>query len=98
MFVQSSHFIEAHGGDTMRKVTFHGQEKTATTIKLAKMNLAVHGLEDHIHEANTFYEDFYELYGKCDFVMANPPFNVDMVSADQVRGDRRLPFELPGEN
>lgn len=98
MFVQSSHFIENQGQDTAHKVTFYGQEKTATTIKLAKMNLAVHGLEGDIREANTFYEDAHELYNKCDFVMANPPFNVDMVSADQVRGDRRLPFGLPGEN
>jgi type I restriction enzyme M protein len=55
------------------------QEKTATTIKLAKMNLAVHGLEGDIKEANTFYQDEHTLVGKCDFVMANPPFNVDMV-------------------
>ncbi len=98
MFVQSSHFIENQGQDTAHKVTFFGQEKTATTIKLAKMNLAVHGLEGDIREANTFSDDVHELYSKCDFVMANPPFNVDKVSADQVRGDRRLPFGLPGEN
>ncbi len=98
MFVQSSYFIENQGQDTAHKVTFFGQEKTATTIKLAKMNLAVHGLEGDIREANTFYEDAHELYGECDFVMANPPFNVDKVTVDQVRGDRRLPFGLPGEN
>ena len=98
MFVQSSHFIEAHGADTSHKVTFFGQEKTATTIRLAKMNLAVHGLEGDIREANTFYEDVHELYGKCDFVMANPPFNVDMVDAEKIKDDRRLPFGLPGVN
>ena len=97
MFVQSSHFIENQGQDTAHKVTFFGQEKTATTIKLAKMNLAVHGLEGDIREANTFYDDAHGLYNKCDFVMANPPFNVDMVSAE-VRSDKRLPFGLPGEN
>ncbi|MAG32330.1 MAG: DNA methyltransferase, partial [Deltaproteobacteria bacterium] len=98
MFVQSSHFIEDRGEDTSHKVTFYGQEKTATTIRLANMNLAVHGLEGDIREANTFYEDVHSLYGKCDFVMANPPFNVDMVDAEKVKDDRRLPFGLPGVN
>jgi len=104
MFVQSSHFIEAHGQDTMRRVTFYGQEKTATTIKLAKMNLAVHGLEGHIAEANTFYQDEHRLqdgrplWGNVDFGMANPPFNVDMVDAEKIKDDRRLPFGLPGVN
>lgn len=98
MFVQSSHFIERLGKDTAHRVTFFGQEKTATTIRLAKMNLAVHGLEGDIREANTFYEDVHELYGRCDFVMANPPFNVDMVDAEKVKDDRRLPFGLPGVN
>ena len=86
------------GEDTTHRVTFFGQEKTATTIRLAKMNLAVHGLEGDIREANTFYEDAHNLYGKCDFVMANPPFNVDMVDAEKVKDDRRLPFGLPGVN
>lgn len=104
MFVQSSHFIESHGGDTMRKVTFYGQEKTATTIKLAKMNLAVHGLEGHIIEANTFYQDEHRLedgrrlFGNVDFALANPPFNVDMVDAEKIKNDPRLPFGLPGVN
>ena len=104
MFVQSSHFIEHEGLDTMKRVTFYGQEKTATTIRLAKMNLAVHGLEGDIIEANTFYEDPHRLqdgrplWGNCDFVMANPPFNVDMVDAELVKDDRRLPFGLPGIN
>jgi type I restriction enzyme M protein len=98
MFVQSSHFIERLGQDTSHRVTFFGQEKTATTIRLAKMNLAVHGLEGHIREANTFYEDVHTLFDKCDFVMANPPFNVDMVDAEKVKDDRRLPFGLPGVN
>ena len=98
MFVQSSHFIERLGQDTSGRVTFFGQEKTATTIRLAKMNLAVHGLEGDIREANTFYEDAHDLFAKCDFVMANPPFNVDMVDAEKVKDDRRLPFGLPGVN
>lgn len=98
MFVQSSHFVEREGADTSHRVTFYGQEKTATTIRLAKMNLAVHGLEGDIREANTFYEDVHNLFGMCDFVMANPPFNVDMVDAEKVKDDRRLPFGLPGVN
>jgi type I restriction enzyme M protein len=98
MFVQSSHFIERSGADTSHRLTFYGQEKTATTIRLAKMNLAVHGLEGEIREANTFYEDVHSLYGKCDFILANPPFNVDMVDAEKVKDDRRLPFGLPGVN
>ena len=98
MFVQSSHFIERQGQQTSHKVTFYGQEKTATTIRLAKMNLAVHGLEGDIREANTFYEDVHPIWGQCDFVMSNPPFNVDMVDVEKVKDDRRLPFGLPGVN
>ncbi len=104
MFVQTSHFIERLGQDTTQRVTFFGQEKTGTTIRLALMNLAVHGLEGKIKEANTFYQDEHRLedgrplWGNCDYVMANPPFNVDMVDAEKVKDDRRLPFGLPGVN
>ena len=101
MFVQSSHFIEAEGEDTMKRVTFYGHEKNETTAKLAQINLAVHGLQGTIragNEANTYYKDPHELVGKCDFVMANPPFNVDEVDAEKVKGDKRLPFGLPGVN
>ena len=101
MFVQSSHFIEAEDGDTMERVTFYGHEKNETTARLAQINLAVHGLEGKIragNEAITYYKDPHELVGACDFVMANPPFNVDEVDAEKVKGDRRLPFGLPGVN
>jgi type I restriction enzyme M protein len=105
MFVQSSHFIEHAGGDTARKVVFYGQEKNRDTIRIAKMNLAVHGLEGRIAEAITYYQDHHSLGpkkrmepGKCDFVMANPPFNVDLVDAERIKGDPRLPFGLPGVN
>jgi len=101
MFVQSSHFIEHEGLDTMKRVTFYGHEKNETTAKLAQINLAVHGLEGSIragNEALTYYKDPHELVGRCDFVMANPPFNVDEVDADKVEGDKRLPFGLPGTN
>ena len=98
MFVQSSHFIEHEGGDTAKKVVFYGQEKNRDTIRIAKMNLAVHGLEGKIAEAITYYQDEHTLAGTCDFVMANPPFNVDLVDAERIKGDPRLPFGLPGVN
>jgi type I restriction enzyme M protein len=98
MFVQSSHFIEQEGGDTTKKVVFYGQEKNRDTIRIAKMNLAVHGLEGKIAEAITYYQDEHTLVGKCDFVMANPPFNVDLVDAERIKADPRLPFGLPGVN
>ena len=101
MFVQSSHFIESEGQDTMERVTFYGHEKNETTAKLAQINLAVHGLQGNIHagnEAITYYKDPHELVGNCEFVMANPPFNVDEVDAEKVKGDKRLPFGLPGVN
>jgi type I restriction enzyme M protein len=98
MFVQSSHFIEHEGGDTTKKVVFYGQEKNRDTIRIAKMNLAVHGLEGKIAEAITYYQDEHTLAGKCDFVMANPPFNVDLVDAERIKTDPRLPFGLPGVN
>jgi type I restriction enzyme M protein len=98
MFVQTSHFIEQHGKQTAHRVTFYGHEFKTSNLRLALMNLAVHGLEGSIKEANTFYDDPHELYGKCDFVMANPPFNVDKVDAEKIKIDRRLPFGLPGVN
>lgn len=98
MFVQSSHFIEHEGGDTAKKVVFYGQEKNRDTIRIAKMNLAVHGLEGKIAEAITYYQDEHNLTGECDFVMANPPFNVDLVDAERIKADSRLPFGLPGVN
>ena len=102
MFVQTSHFIEHEGQDTMKRVTFYGHEKNETTAKLAQINLAVHGLQGIIqagNEAITYYKDPHDLVGKCDFVMANPPFNVDEVDADKANTDKkRLPFGLPGVN
>lgn len=98
MFVQSAHFVERLNANPTEQLTFYGLEKNPTTIRLAKMNLAVHGLEGNIQKAITYYEDPHELVGKADFVMANPPFNVDEVDADKVKNDPRLPFGLPGVN
>ncbi len=100
MFVQTAHFIENEGFDASDKVTFYGQEKTDTNTKLAKMNMVVHGLDANIIQGNSFYEDKHELVGKCSFVMANPPFNVDGVDKekDSVKNDARLPFGLPNND
>ena len=98
MFVQSARTVEEHGGSPTERLTFRGLEKNATTIHLAKMNLAVHGLEGDIRKAITYYEDPHELLGKADYVMANPPFNVDEIDAGKVAADPRLPFGLPAVN
>ncbi len=97
MFVQTGHFIEEEGENPATKVSFYGQEKADTNTRLAKMNVTIHGLEASILQGNTFYEDHHNMADKCDFVMANPPFNVDGVdkSKDGVKNDRRLPFGLP---
>ena len=98
MFVQSARMVEHRHENPAEKLTFYGLEKNAITIRLAKMNLAVHGLEGNIKKAITYYEDPHELLGKADYVMANPPFNVDEIDAAQVANDPRLPFGLPGVN
>lgn len=98
MFVQSARVVERRSGRPTDTLTFYGMEKNDVTIRLAKMNLAVHGLEGDIRQAITYYSDPHELVGKCDFVMANPPFNVDDIDAARVKSDPRLPFGLPGEN
>lgn len=95
MFVQTGYFIESEGMKAAEKVTFYGQEKAELNTKLAKMNLTVHGLEGKIFEGNTFYEDKHDLVGGADFVMANPPFNVDGVdkAKDAVKKDPRLKLD-----
>ena len=92
MFVQTGYFIESEGLKPAEKVTFFGQEKADLNTKLAKMNLTVHGLEGNIQEGNTFYEDKHDLVNGADYVMANPPFNVDGVdkAKDAVKKDPRL--------
>ncbi len=98
MFVQSAHFVEHLQKNPNETLTFYGMEKNPTTIRLAKMNLAVHGLVGNIQKAISYYEDPHSLNGDCDFVMANPPFNTDEVDADKIKNDPRLPFGLPGTN
>lgn len=98
MFVQSARFVENLHENPNDKLSFYGLEKNGTTINLAKMNLAVHGLVGDIKKAITYYDDPHNLYQKADFVMANPPFNVDEIDADKIKNDPRLPFGLPGVN
>ena len=98
MFVQSAHFIERMKANPNESVTFYGMEKNPTTIRLAKMNLAVHGLEGNIAQAISYYEDPHAFLGKADFVMANPPFNVYEIDAEKIKTDPRLDFGLPGVN
>ena len=104
MFVQTGHFIEDVRHAVVNDiVTFHGQEKSDTNTKLARMNMVVHGLDaSNIHQGNTFYDQIEPLVGRCDFVMANPPFNVDGVDTRKVESQvdpaGRLPFGLPGTN
>lgn len=101
MFVQTGDFVNAEGLNANRTMTFYGQEKVDYNAKLCKMNMAVHGLSGTIQsgdEANSFYHDAHNLEGKCDYVMANPPFNVDKVKAEATSNAGRLPFGLPGYN
>jgi type I restriction enzyme M protein len=94
MFVQSAVFVEHHKKN-VHEISVYGQEKVAETIRLCKMNLAVHGLSGDIRQSNTYYEDPHKSAGKFDFVMANPPFNVDKVDKERIKNDPRYPFELP---
>jgi type I restriction enzyme M protein len=94
MFVQSAAFVEHHK-KSVHEISIYGQEKVTETIRLCKMNLAVHGLSGDIRQSNTYYEDPHRCVGKFDFVMANPPFNVDKVDKERIKNDLRYPFGLP---
>ena len=107
MFVQTGDFVNQTGLNVNTQMTFFGQEKVEYNAQLCLMNMAVHGLNGKIvsgDEANTFYHDAHNLYdtqnkiGKCDYVMANPPFNVDKVKSESASAAGRLPFGLPGVN
>ncbi|MCT1716063.1 class I SAM-dependent DNA methyltransferase [Dermabacter hominis] len=95
MFVQCAKFVERHHESASRRLSVFGTEKTEDTVPLAKMNLALHGLSGDIRRANSYYEDPHGAVGAFDYVMANPPFNVDKIKKDQLVGDKRFPFGLP---
>lgn len=101
MFVQTGDFVEHAGMLANNAMTFYGQEKVEYNAQLCLMNLAVHGLTGVVKsgdEANTFYHDAHNLVGCCDYVMANPPFNVDKVKSESAQSAGRLPFGLPSVN
>lgn len=101
MFVQTGDFVNHAGMNANSTMTFYGQEKVEYNAQLCLMNMAVHGLAGVIKsgdEANTFYHDAHNLNGCCDYVMANPPFNVDKVNAESTQSAGRLPFGMPSVN
>ena len=101
MFIQSGDFVNSSGMNANSAMTFYGQEKVEYNAQLCLMNMAVHGLTGVIKsgdEANTFYHDAHNLQGCCDYVMANPPFNVDKIKAESCASAGRLPFGLPSVN
>ncbi len=101
MFVQTGDFVNSAGMIANNSMTFYGQEKVEYNAQLCLMNLAVHGLTGVVKsgdEGNTFYNDAHRLDGKCDYIMANPPFNVDKVKAESTQAAGRLPFGLPAVN
>jgi type I restriction enzyme M protein len=95
MFVQCAKFVERHHQSANRELSIFGAEKTEDTVPLAKMNLALHGLSGDIRQANSYYEDPHHAVSAFDYVMANPPFNVDKIKKEQLAGDKRFPFGLP---
>lgn len=95
MFVQSARFVENHKKNPSAEISIFGQEKNTETVRLCKMNLAVHGLSGDIRQANTYYENAHDCIGRFDFVMANPPFNVDGVDKEKIKDDPRYSLGTP---
>ena len=95
MFVQSAWFVEQHRNGKNGRLSIYGQERVEETVKLCKMNLAVHGLEGQVSQSNAYYEDPFKSVGQFDYVMANPPFNVNKIEKAKLQGDKRFPFGLP---
>jgi type I restriction enzyme M protein len=95
MFVQSARFVDEHRNGKTGRLSIYGQERVDETLRLCKMNLAVHGLEGQISQSNTYYDNPLKATGRFDYVMANPPFNVNKVEKAKLEGDKRFPFGLP---
>ena len=95
MFVQSARFVDEHKRNPSDEISVYGEERVSETVRLCKMNLAVHGLAGDIRQGNTYYEDLHTSPGKFDFVMANPPFNVNRVDKERLKDDPRFPFGMP---
>ncbi len=96
MFVQSEDFIRNHNQNgNQGQISIYGVERVAETIKLCKMNLAVHGQEGDIRQASSYYEDPHKALNKFHYVMANPPFNVDRVDMERIKDDPRFPYGMP---
>jgi type I restriction enzyme M protein len=95
MFIQSARFVEAHQKNPTAEISVHGQERVTDTARLARLNLAVHGLSGDIKQGNTYYEDLQDSVGRFDFVLANPPFNVSKIDKERIASDPRYPFGIP---
>ena len=95
MFVQSARFVANHRMNPNKEISVYGQERVAATVRLCRMNLAVHGLSGDIRQANSYYENLHNCRGRFDFVMANPPFNVNGVDKERIKDDPRYPFGMP---
>ena len=95
MFDQSAKFVERHKKNPGKEIAIYGQEKVAETVRLGKMNLAVHGLSGNIRQSNTYYEDIHNSIGKFDFTMANHPFNVNGVDKEKIKDDKRFCYGIP---
>ena len=95
MFVQSAKFVEEHRKNPTTDISIFGQESKEANIRIGKMNLAVHGLSGDIRLGNTYYEDFHNSLGRFDYVMANPPFNVNGVDKERIKDDQRYRFGIP---
>jgi type I restriction enzyme M protein len=95
MFVQCAKFVERHRGSASEELSVYGQEQKESTVPIAKMNLALHGLSGDIRLGNSYYDDLHHSHGAFEFVMANPPFNVNGVDKAKLEGDKRFPFGIP---
>jgi type I restriction enzyme M protein len=95
MFIQSARFVEAHQKNPTAEISVHGQERVTDTARLARLNLAVHGLSGDVKQGNTYYEDLQDSVGRFDFVLANPPFNVSKIDKERIATDPRYPFGIP---